>query len=262
MSKQIDKLKMDLYKSFFNPHQQRSVRNRLQNLKAKYNKYYSIRHSMDHITLEGFCENLKNQYILYNSLFIKNKDYVLIDKNSDIETLTKEINKYSIDISIFRKIARGDIWKAYWSANKNFIFDKPVTEWTDEQRTLVVFTKMYESARESPESPPDPVFDDDDMFDGWLLIQNEKHKDSKKSINNNNNDKMSKSQEMFVVAKNVDDAQQVHDMNTAVSKALIRERNNAIKNTKDLDASKLPDAKREIQKQSQEMFKNRFKRKK
>jgi len=50
---------------------------------------------MDHITLEGFCENLKNQYILYNSLFIKNKDYVLIDKNSDIETLTKNFSTRS-----------------------------------------------------------------------------------------------------------------------------------------------------------------------
>jgi hypothetical protein len=267
--KQIDSLKIELYKSFFNPHKQRSTRLKLQNTKNSYNKYYGIRHSMDHLTVEGFCENLKNQYLLYHSLYIKIKnEYQKISDiyefdSMDLEQIAKEINSYAIDIPIFRKLARSDLWKSYWSANKELIFNKPTVDLTDEQRTLLVFSRMYESAKESPESPPDPVFDDDDMFDGWLLVQHEKYKDNKKSqnVDNSINNKMSKAQEMFIVAKRTEDAIDVHNLNSDNNKAIIRERSNAIKKSNGLDVTELPDVKRDIQKQSQDMFKQKFKKK-
>lgn len=269
MLKQIDNLKIELYQSFFNPQRQRGVRLKLNNLKNSYNNYYNIRHCIDHITIEGFCENLKNQYLLYNSLHVQqtNKEYQkmceLQDIDSiDLEPLAKEINRHSIDISIFRKLARSDLWKSYWSANKELIFNRATIDLTDEQRTLIVFSRMYDSARESPENPPDPVFDDDDMFDGWLLMQHEKYNDSKKSKNteSNSNNKMSKAQEMFIVAKRSEDAVDVHNLNSNSNKAIIKERSNAIKKSSGLDASELPDTKRAIQKQSQEMFKQKFKK--
>jgi hypothetical protein len=224
---------------------------------------------MDNFTLEGFCEQLKNQFIFFNSLYIKNvSEYNLYfnDTNPpmlEVDAILKEINKYSIDISLFRKLARGDEWRSYWSANKNKIFNKPSTQWTDEQRTLVVFSKMYDSAKESPDCPPDPVFDDDDMFDGWLLVQHEKYKENKNTTvsDNKKNSKMSRAQEMFVVAKNVKDAADVQEMNTVSSKSILRERNNAIQKFSSLDETQLPDIKREINKQAQEMFKAKFKNK-
>lgn len=265
--KQIDNLKIELFKSFFNPHRQRSTRTKLNNAKQSYNKYYSIRHCLDHITVEGFCENIKNQYLLYHSLYLQNDNTKIADlyafDNYDLEPIAREINQCTIDISKFRELARSDIWKSYWSANKDLIFDKPTIDLTDEQRTLLVFSRMYDSARESPESPPDPIFDDDDMFDGWLLLQHEKYKDSKKAKQTELgvNDKMSKAQEMFIVAKNLDDAIDVHNLNSDNSKSIIRERSTAIKKSSGLDVTELPDIKREIQKQSQEMFKQKFRKK-
>jgi hypothetical protein len=265
--KQIDNLKIELYKSFYSPHKQKSTRSRLNSAKQSYNKYYAIRHCMDHATIEGFCDNLKNQYLLYHSLYLQNNntkisDIYLID-DYDLDPIAREINSYSIDISQFRKLARCDIWKSYWSANKESLFDKSTINLTDEQRTLLVFSRMYDSARESPDSPPEPVFDDDDMFDGWLLLQHEKYKDDKKSRQTELGlgDKMSKAQEMFIVAKNLDDAKEVHSLNSENSKSIIRERSNAIKKSSGLDVTELPDVKRDIQKQSQEMFKQKFRKK-
>lgn len=268
MLRQIDKGKIELYQSFFNPHQQKSARNKLKNLKNTYNKYYSIRHCMDHLTLEGYCENLKNQYLLYHSIYIsKNNEYIPISSlpndEIDFEMLAKEINDHNIDISIFRKLSRSDIWKSYWTANKDLIFNKPTVDLTDEQRTLLVFSRMYDSARENPECPPDPVFDDDDMFDGWLLLQHQKHNDNKKSqnINNGLNSKTSKAQEVFLVAKNRNDATEIHDLNSDFNKSIIKERSNTIKKMTEVDASKLPDARREIQQQTQALVKQKLKKK-
>ena len=151
----------------------------------------------------------------------------------------------------------------YWSSNRDYLFENSASEWTDEQRTLIVFSKMYDSAHESSEPPPDPVFDDDDMFDGWMLLQNEnaKQEKNKKTEDKALGNKMSKAQEIFLMAKNKDDVEEIHDMNSSVSKAIINERSKTISKLKEVDASKLPDIQRELAQQNQEAFKNKLRNK-
>lgn len=266
--KQIEQTKIELFKSFYVTQKQKSVRAKLENLKSTYQKYYSVRHSLDHLTVKGFCEKYKNEFLVINSIYKKNNNQFIKffdNKYPDskiLEDINYEINLHQIDIPIFRKIARSAEWRSYWSANKNFVFEKASSEWTDEQRTLVVFTKMYESAHESSEPPPDPVFEDDDMFDGWILLQNEiaKKERSKKTEDKALGSKMAKAQEMFIMANNSNDATDIYGMNTSTTKAIIAERNNMIMHKKDIDASKLPDAKRDIAAISQENFKQKLRK--
>lgn len=269
LQKQIDQVKIELFKSFYATKKQKSIRAKLNNLKETYQKYYNVRHSLDHLTVEGFCEKYKNDYLLIHSIF-KKQDGELIrffdNLNPDsklLEDVTYEIGQHSIDIPVFRRIARGDLWRTYWSANKNFLFEKASSEWTDEQRTLVVFSKMYDSAHESTEPPPDPVFDDDDMFDGWILLQNENanKEKQKKTEDKALGSKMSKAQEVFFMANSSNDASDIHDMNSSVTKAIINERNTSILKHKDIDATKLPDTQREIASMNQEAFKNKLRNK-
>jgi len=269
LQKQIDQTKIELFKSFFNPkQQQKNIRAKLNGFKNLYDKHYNIRHSLDHLTVDGFCEKYKNEFLLINSIFKKqNNEYKkYFDNNVDtklLDGINNEISKHNIDISTFRKIARGDNWRTYWSSNKNFLFKKPSSEWTDEQRTLVVFSKMYDSAHESMEPPPDPVFDDDDMFDGWILLQNENAKQDKQKKTEEKalGSKMSKAQELFLMAKSPTDATDIHNMNNSVSKTIIAERSATIAKHKDIDASKLPDAKREIALTAQQNFKDKVRKK-
>lgn len=268
LQKQIDQTKIELFKSFFNNKQQKTIRAKLNNFKNLYQKYYDTRHSLDHLTVDGFCEKYKNEFLLINSLYKKqNNEYIkYFDSNIDtklLDSINYEISKHNIDISVFRKLARGDHWRTYWSANKNFLFKKPASEWTDEQRTLVVFSKMYDSAHESMEPPPDPVFDDDDMFDGWILLQNENAKQDKQKKTEEKalGAKMSKAQEVFIMANSSNDANNIYDMNNSVNKSIIAERNATIAKHKDIDASKLPDTKREIAMTAQQNFKDRLRKK-
>ena len=269
LQKQIDQTKIELFKTFYIAKKQNSIRARLDYLNNRYAKFYNIRHSLDRLTVEGFCEKYKNEQLLINSLYTKNNDKLtkfFENSNVDIKSLedvSYEVGQHSIDIPEFRKIARSDLWRTYWSSNKNFLFEKPAAEWTDEQRTLVVFSKMYDSAHESSEPPPDPVFDDDDMFDGWILLQNEnaKKERSKKTEDKALGSKMSNAQELFLMANSREDIREIHDMNNSASKATINERNQSIMKNKDIDASKLPDAKREIEQLNQEAFKNKLRNK-
>jgi hypothetical protein len=265
LEKQIDDLKIDLYKNFLNPTKTKSLRRTLNNTKNALSNQYNLRHSLDQYTLSGYSQYLKNQYILIHSLYHKNNTRIFCSiEDSDYSFLTELSNTIAtniIDISVFREISRSDIWRNYWSANKENLFDKSVINWTDEQKTLVVLTKMYDSAYEHPECPPDSVFENDDMFDGWMILQK---RENEKLRNKNRTEKMlegknlNKAGEVFVMANSQEEAQNIYDLNDHNSRHIIRERESIIKNTSEtIDVVQLPDVQRELTVQTNQQFKNR-----
>jgi hypothetical protein len=253
LEKQIEDYKIELFKNFLNPAKVKQLRKNLENCKKNYNRLYDIRHSLDHITATGYSTLLKNQYILIHSLHDINNQKIFdsIDTvNYDLlNNLSNIINQNNIDIAAFRTIARSDTWKNYWSANKEHIFDRATIDWTDEQKTLVVLSKMYDSAYEHPECPPDSVFEDDDMFDGWMITQkreNEKNK-NKNRTEKMFNGKLNKAQEVYVMANSKGEAQNIYDLNDMNGQHIIKERNQVILNSKkDISQDQLPDVQREL----------------
>lgn len=258
---QIEDIKIDLYKNFLNPNKTKSLRKTLENHKKNYNKLFETRHSLDHITPSGYSNLLKSQYILINSIYdiynskvfnsLENIDHAYLDNIANI------VAQNNIDISVFRLLARSDVWKNYWSANKDYLFDKPTINWTDEQRTLVVLTKMYDSAYEHPDCPPDSVFDDDDAFDGWMILQK---RENEKNKNKNRTDKMldkklNKAQEVYLMAHSKEEAQNIYNLNDQQSLGILKERNQAIMNSgKELVEAQLPDVQRNLVVESNKRF--------
>lgn len=271
IKKQIESLKIELFKSLVQPRKQKAIRTKLNSTRLLQDKYLQARHCIDHITLEGYCENLQNQFLIINSLYVfnnANETELLFNINDNIdyielENIAAQITKNNIDITAFRKLAQTDTWKNYWSAHNEKIFPNSVVDWTDEQRTLVLFTRMYESARGSPECPPDAVFKDDDMFDGWMALQHEKtNKDKQDKLEEQSfGNKMAKSQEVFFFAGEARDAKEIHDMNSHTNKAIVKERNSAILKNKELQASQLPDTERELAIRTQELLKQKLQKK-
>lgn len=265
LEKQIEDHKVDLYKNFLNPTKLKTLRRTLSNIKNTYNSLYNTRHFLDQFTVNGYSQYLKNQYILIHSLYtINNKKVFESMEDTDYKLLTSLSNIVSentIDISVFREIARNDIWKNYWSANSDNLFDKSVINWTDEQKTLVVLTKMYDSAYQHPECPPDQVFEDDDMFDGWMIIQkreNEKNRNKSRTEKILEGKKLDKAGEVYIVASSKEEAKNIYDLNDNNSRHIIREREAFIRNsTNEVEVSALPDIQRELTIQNNQQFKNR-----
>lgn len=263
LEKQIEDQKIELYQNFLNPTKIKSVRKNLNNLKKSYNKLLSIRHSLDQYTLDGYTNLLKNQYLLVHSLYYTNNQRVFNTlEETDyglLSSLSSVISENMIELETFRRLARNDLWRNYWSANSDYLFDKPTINWTDEQKTLVVLTKMYDNAYQHPECPSEKVIEDDDMFDGWLLLQK---KENEKQKNKNRTEKMlegknlGKAGEIFVMANSQEEAQQIYDLNDNTSRHIIKERHSTIINSgSDINDADLPDNKRNIVVQSNQMFK-------
>lgn len=263
----IEDYKVDLYKNSLNPNSLKTIRRHLEGAKKSYNISYHTRHSFDHLTLDGYVENLKNQYLLVHSIYTYNDQLYFSDienvDHSILKLFIDHINNNIIDIPTFRKIARSDIWRNYWSANKNQVFDKAVVNWTDEQKTLVVLTKMYDNAHEHMSCPPDAVFEDDDMFDGWMILQrreNEKNKAKQRTEKMLESKKLNKAQEVYLVANSQEEAKNIYGLNDDQSRSIIKEREKSIESAKDgLDHSSLPDVQRSLVMQTNQQYAKTFK---
>lgn len=253
ISKDIENTKVELYQSVLNPNKTKFIRKQLNNLNQLYNQKYEIRHSFDHMTIEGYSNQLKSQYILLHSIYNLNRDLVFnINDHVDyrmMNDITNIINSNSIDIKIFREIARSDSWRSYWSANKERVFDKSTINWSDEQKTLIIITKMYDSAYDHPECPTDDVINDDDMFDGWMIFQrreNEKNKSKNRSEKLLKDKKLGNAQEIFLVANSQEEAQNIYNLNEDSSRGIIAERQSAIVPDIEIKDSDLPDVQRKL----------------
>jgi hypothetical protein len=250
---QIEDIKVDLYKSHYNTTKLKSLRRQLSNTKNRYNYQYNTRHSFDQYTLKGYLDLLKNQYILAYSIYNLNDNLIFtdietIDYNS-FNSISNIIYQNTIDTSMYRKIARSNLWNNYWSSNNSHLFNSAVINWTDEQKMLVMFTKMYENAREHSECPPDIVFEDDDLFDGWMISQrreNEKQKNKNRASKLLDNKNLKNANEVFLVADSQEEAQNVYDLNDPTSRHIIKERTSLINNNNQIQEQNLPDVQRQL----------------
>jgi hypothetical protein len=120
-------------------------------------------------------------------------------------------------------------------------------ELSDEQKTLISISNMYDRIYEHPESPGEDVINDDDILDGWMIYQKNKAEKIKKQ--NNAQDLANKhknAKEIFVVADK-DDVNSIIDLNSGISSSIIKQRQNMIKNSADgVDEVNLPDVQMEL----------------
>jgi hypothetical protein len=255
IEKQIDNLKVDLYNNILNKTMQTKIRSNLRTKEEQLNRILNIKQEFLGNTLEGYAASIKNEYIVCNTLY-KNKRLVFnIDdvKSSSsyqyFNNLINEVNHHMIPIKVYKAIARSHTWRSYWNCNKNNIFDKQVIDWTDEQRSLINITKMYDNIYEHPECPDDKIIEDDDVLDGWLIVQKRKIAKAKvQQTIDSSNPKLKNAQEVFVMASDQDSREEVFGLNSGEALHRMKEKFayiNSMNNSDSVEDLSLPDVRRE-----------------
>jgi hypothetical protein len=269
IEKSIEDLKISLYNSMFSSDMFADKKKQLSMVKKKHAEMIFNRHCFDHLTLKGYASMIKSQFLIFNTLY--SEDDKRIWKKFDevevflLEKISNRILENTISPSKIREIARTEPWRGYWNIKKTNIFDGPVFNFTDEQKSLVLYSKMYDSAFEHPESPTEEVIKDDDLFDGWMLTQHRKAEKDKMTAQldkhlNKGSKKMANADEMFLVAKTPEERQRIEAMND-VSGAIIKaQRRAAIKKQggKATDSS-FPDRRIAMTQQSNQQFMKKVK---
>jgi hypothetical protein len=248
---EIDNLKVSLYNNRLNAKLTNRTKLQLNNLRAKLGQLNGIKQTYYMQTLEGYAESIKNEFIMVNTIYHNGKkafDKFKSLKNSlnKFTNIVSEIDKHGLSVSDYRRIAKSDLWRSLWNVGKTNIFKNAVSEWTEEQLTIVSYSMMYDSVYEHPEKPTDNVINDDDMLDGWMIIQRraiEKSKKQDEMLKTNN--KLGKAQEVFIFTDSDEGIQEVMSMNSDEAIMDIAHREHVINKYQHIEHTELPDIQKE-----------------
>lgn len=252
--KRVDNLKLDIYKNFTISSTREKIRTNLRSTENQLNRILNIKNEFASNTLEGYASSIKHEFIVCNTLYKNNKLVFNIDnaKNNAsyqyFNNLVNEINQHTIGIKMFKAIARSGSWRSFWNCDKSNILKEQVIDWTDEQRSLINITKMYDNIYEHTECPEEAIIDDDDALDGWLIAQKQKVKQIKKQSSiDSNNPNLKKAQEVFVMSADETDAEEILSLNSGEALHRMKEKFEFINRANEAEISdlELPDVQRE-----------------
>ena len=197
LDKSIDDTKVRLYEQRASTKAVQDNKKKLKTIRNQINRLLNSKSDIFSHTLEGYASSIKNEHVICNTLYKDNK--LVFDKgikNNEhsytlFNNLVKEINEHVLDSPQFKLLARTDMWRMYWNANKGNVFPGSASEWSFDQRTLVNVSRMYDNVHEHPECPEEEVIKDDDMIisDSWdIAVYLEKSYESPTSLFGASND--------------------------------------------------------------------------
>ena len=264
LEKLLEDHKIRLYKSAFDLSAQKGIVRQIEAAKKAINKALARKHFLDTATLTYHAKTVKTKFMIAMSLRDGNNRPVYDEKSfwnsksTVIEQVYELFERSIITIEEYRYLARNEPWRTAWSAGKDKSLGIPSADWTEEQRNVVAFSRMYDGAYGSPDCPPDSVFENDDMFDGWLLDQRRtREKEQTKQRAEVLGNWKDSAQEVFITAKTADDASNVYDLNDMTGRAKIKERSAAIEKAGVIEDKHLPDIQRQLMVQAKDEILNR-----
>jgi hypothetical protein len=268
LQKDIEELKLRMYEASFNSQVLDSAKKVLRAAKNDLQSLYEKKFSYNHLSASGFAEIERNKFLIGMSLYSTN-EVQFWDEDSywsspafileQVLTIHKE-NR--ISETEYRWLARNEPWRSYWLSRKSEgqLFGIAPVDMTEEQRSLVVWSSIYDNVNEHPEQPPQYVIDDDDVLDGWFISQRKKRE---KELNRSaadqliSNEKIRNSGEVFIPASSQADLQRINSLNDAEADIIKKQRMNYLnKHGGTISEAQMPDTKTEIRRKRNEMYRD------
>lgn len=188
----------------------KAIRDSIEDLLGTMYQYYRY-------SLEDSAHMAKRVFILENTVYDKDMNPVSFKDIGSIDNFSISIS--STDI---RKIAREEPWRTMWAVKKGAAFQ--YLPLTDMQIMLSSFSRMYENVYKTIDSSLLHIVDDDDMLDGWQIVESKSRKkgeEPKKTAAHKHNN-------VFEFVETKEELDAVHNSNSALASQVIAARNKQI----------------------------------
>lgn len=250
LPKQMEESKVSLYRSTFKSNERKVIRKALAAAKREYARLYEERHSYDHLSCSGYAGMVRARYLVWAGLHSADGKRVFAEYDDApvelIDEVMVDLAENRIEESAYRELCRTEPWRAIWNGTRveRSLFGVPPPDWTDEQKNIVNWSLLYDNVFQHPDCPPEAVIEDDDLLDGWLIVQ---RRDREQKLNAKDgeqlvgNEKIRDSQEVYLVADTVDDAKKVVELNDEYGKAVQKQRFNTLKKKGEVNELEMPD---------------------
>jgi hypothetical protein len=259
LSKRLEDLKVDLYNSKFKTANELKIRKELGLVREKMVEVERKRNSLYYMTIEGYAARQKLMIILGGTLRCEisgrlvypnlgDLDYTFLDNVAHQKSLNEPTD------SEIREIARTNPWRSLWSFGKPNPLNKDILDLGEYQQALYMYSHLYDNIRESMDCPTDSIINDDDLCDGWLIIQSRKADKEKEERQNEQvvgpaKAKNSNAAEVFIPVSTPEQVQAVQSMNSVGSKIVLAQRKKVIETRGEAHDIDFMDTKLKVQQQ-------------
>lgn len=234
--KAIEELKVELYNAYFQFKRRDGIKKSLDSLRFREVELIKQKDKLKYVTCEGFALTCKNRHLICSGakrsdgskFFIKNyEDY----SQTELDIFINDYLNNKINDDVIRSLSTEEPWRSIWGAGKHegAIFGIPSSLLSQEQRMILVWSRIYDSIFESPDCPPDEIIDDNDCLDGWMIVQSRnRQKERQNEHGYKPGDKFNKADEVFMFVDNPDDISRVNAMNSPAAILRKQQRMNAL----------------------------------
>jgi hypothetical protein len=256
LQKEIEDVKVNMFESTFRSKLREKLREDLNKLTAEYNELSAKRGTYYYLTTDGIALSAKSYYIIENCTYLDGKLYDW--SNVPVINVIAKYNSILLSDAQLRELSRTDPWLSLWNIKKQNgkIFDEPFSY---EQKQLILYSRFYDSINESPERPSQEVIDDDDLLDGWLIVQKRKRLLEPEKFTNN--PKIANADEIFIVAETGKDIQKINNMNNVYGDHVKQKRIKTLENRKDMSWLEFADVKEKMMIEKTRLERETFRKK-
>lgn len=266
VEKDIETLKVKLFQMAFRKQGRDTARKLLTAARKKFEELFLERHAYDHLSASGLASLVKNRYLIGCSLLRgdgktsvwQKEDFWKSDEPLLDEAL-RACGQHRPSETIIRELARNEPWRTLWACrhSEGSVFGRPSVDLSDEQRFLTVWSRVYDNAYEDSECPADEILNDDDMFDGWMIIRRRDREETQKQrrAGGSVSDKIANSGEVFVVnadpgegvsSMSAEEIEHVEALNDGAAAAIKQQRLSYLKAKGVVQEAEMPDSRQKI----------------
>jgi len=176
-----------------------------------------------------------------------------------VEVLSNLYYSMLVKDSDCRELARTDPWRSVWLMKDQVkLFANDDRELSHDQKNILVWSSMYDNIQESMDCPTEDVINDDDLLDGWFIVQRRKREEEKaKSEVDNMSPNTSRHQELFLPARSRKEADNINNMNSIGGRVVKKQREIVIKNQGRASQLDFKDEKIKLRNQANEATRSR-----
>lgn len=254
LPKEIEEFKVRLFKSTFKSNERKVIRTALATAKKKLTELTAERNAFNYLSAAGAASIAKSRYLLAVGLYKHGRRLLTDDPDewptSLLDEVMGELSSARVEDDDIRWLAHNEPWRSIWSATKveGTVFGVSPVDYTEEQKSLVGWSSLYDSVYGHPDCPSDEVVNDNDLLDGWLIDQR-RQRDGRlasKEVDDQLSDSTRNSQEVFIPAETVEDARKVFNRNDEMTKAVQKQRFSVLKEKGTVAEQDMPDTRRRI----------------
>lgn len=263
IKKDTENLKKQIYNAKTNHHLKETLRAYLRTAESAMAKLREKRGVYYSNTCEGIATSEKIHAFLTTNTFLNGSPHDF-QNGPSFDYLSTVYFSQILSEKAVRYLARTEPWRSFWLLNNSHVinlFNKNNRELSIDQRNILVWSKMYDNVYESMETPADFVIEDDDMLDGWFIVQKEKAEQRKlENEVNAISSKHANADEVFLMANSKEDIDRIHSMNSTHAKIIKKQREKLIEQKGEVQQHQFADEQIKLSAMAKEQFKSNFRR--